>query len=100
MRFLAALLTPSAPARAKPSRRLRPPAIRDCVIVPEPNGALDGDAIYELMSAAEDWRPTPDPRTPMGFAQGGGWVFKSLLPRRRRGRAPVEHDLRRMVQLT
>lgn len=89
------------PARPpKRSRRLRPPVSPDAVIVPEPNGALDAHAVFELMSGAEDWRPNPDPRTPMAIALGHGWVFKSQLLRRRRQRLPVERDVVRMIRLT
>jgi hypothetical protein len=63
----------------RPSRRLRLPRDAAAIMVPHPNGALTADQIFPLFSAARDWRPAPDPRTPMAFATTPGWVFKSNL---------------------
>src|SRR5262249_26781888 len=87
-------------ARSRPSRHLRPPAARDCIVVPEEAGGLSADAIFALMSQAADWRPVPDPRTPMAFARAPGWVFKSNLAWRRQHREWVWHMVKRMASIT
>ena len=86
--------------KRRPSRRLGQPESPDCVIVVEPNGALTTDAIFALMRQARDWRPAPDPRTPMAFSIAPGWIFKSDLTRRGLDAVPVANHVKQMIELT
>jgi hypothetical protein len=91
---------PRSETRWRPSRRLGHPETPGCVTVVEPNGALTPPEIFALMTQSTDWRPAPDPRTPMAFAIAPGWVFKSDLSRRRLDRERVVRDVSRMIDLT
>jgi hypothetical protein len=84
----------------RPSRRLRPPAGPDAIVIPTGNGRLSATDIFALMTDAEPWQPQPGARTPMVFARTAEWVFKSNLTWRGTEGEAVRQRTVQMIELT